>query len=227
MFSKKKLIILLSMLGFVVFLFINPTTREALNELITTLKDTNMEEVQAYILSFGIWAPIISFFLMIFQAIFAGIPAIAITLGNAAVFGWWQGAFLSWISALSASAICFWLARYFGRDLVVKLTTETMLQSADAYFEKYGKNTILICRLLPFVPFDIVSYAAGLTSMKFRHYIVSTGIGMMPATIIYSYVGGVLTQFAKSLFAIIIIACSVAMVVFVLKAIRRSKKAVS
>ena len=42
--------------------------------------------------------------------------------------------------------------------------------SIEKFFEKYGKNTILICRLLPFVSFDIVSYAAGLTSLSFRQY---------------------------------------------------------
>lgn len=220
---KKKVIILVSLIAVGLFLVINPTTGDRIKDLFEMLRNTDMEEVAAYIQSFGIWAPIISFGLMIFQAIFAGIPAIAITLGNAAVFGWWQGAILSWISALAAATICFYLARYFGRDLVVKLTTETLLKSTDEYFEKYGKNTILICRLLPFVPFDIVSYASGLTSMKFRHFIVSTGIGMLPATIIYSYVGGVLTGFAKSLLAMITVACSVAVILFVVKAIRSKR----
>ncbi len=63
----------------------------------------------------------------------------------------------------------------------------------NTFFERYGKNTILICRLLPFVSFDILSYAAGLTSMSFVSFFVATGIGQLPATIVYSYVGGMLT----------------------------------
>ena len=50
-----------------------------------------------------------------------------------------------------------------------------MLFRSDTFFEKYGKNTILICRLLPFVSFDIVSYAAGLTSVSYTH------LGIYPA----------------------------------------------
>ena len=57
--------------------------------------------------------------------------------------------------------------------------------------------SILIARLLPFMSFDIVSYAAGLTSMSFWSFFVATGIGQLPATIIYSYVGGMLTGGAK------------------------------
>jgi uncharacterized membrane protein YdjX (TVP38/TMEM64 family) len=51
--------------------------------------------------------------------------------------------------------------------------------------------------LLPFISFDIVSYAAGLTSMSFGSFFIATGIGQLPATIIYSYVGGMLTGGAK------------------------------
>ncbi len=55
----------------------------------------------------------------------------------------------------------------------------------------------MICRLLPFVSFDLVSYAAGLTSMSFGAFMLATGIGQLPATLIYSYVGGMLTGGAK------------------------------
>ena len=61
---------------------------------------------------------------------------------------------------------CFMIARIAGRDVVEKLTTKFAMDSIEQYFERYGKHTILICRLLPFVSFDFVSYAAGLTSMS-------------------------------------------------------------
>ncbi len=57
--------------------------------------------------------------------------------------------------------------------------------------------SILIARLLPFMSFDIVSYAAGLTSMSFGSFFIATGIGQLPATIIYSYVGSMLTGGTK------------------------------
>ncbi len=61
------------------------------------------------------------------------------------------------------------------------------------FFRRYGKHTILVCRLLPFVPFDPVSYAAGLTSIRFRHFMFATGVGQLPATIVYSWAGSLLT----------------------------------
>ena len=65
--------------------------------------------------------------------------------------------------------------------------------SMDGFFTRYGKHTILVCRLLPFVPFDPVSYAAGLTSIRFRSFFIATGLGQLPATIVYSWAGSMLT----------------------------------
>lgn len=94
---------------------------------------------------------------------------------------------------MAGAALCFFIARILGRGAVEKLTGKTVLNNIDAFFERYGKHTILVCRLLPFVPFDPVSYAAGLTSIRFRHFFIATGIGQLPATIIYSWAGSLLT----------------------------------
>ncbi|MCM5803162.1 VTT domain-containing protein [Klebsiella pneumoniae] len=60
-------------------------------------------------------------------------------------------------------------------------------------FTRFGPQTILVCRLLPFVPFDPVSYAAGLTSLRFWPFMLATGVGQLPATIVYSWAGSLLT----------------------------------
>jgi uncharacterized membrane protein YdjX (TVP38/TMEM64 family) len=140
-----------------------------------------------------------SFLLMVFSSLIAPLPAFMITLSNAAIFGWWQGALLSWSSAMMGSALCFGISRALGRDVVEKFAGNGALASVEGYFEKYGTKTILICRLLPFVSFDAVSYFAGLTPMKFLPFFIATGIGQTPATIVYSYVGGMLTGGAKAL----------------------------
>ena len=80
-----------------------------------------------------------------------------------------------------------------GREVVEKLTGKTVLDSMDGFFTRYGKHTILVCRLLPFVPFDPISYAAGLTSIRFRSFFIATGLGQLPATIVYSWAGSMLT----------------------------------
>ncbi len=114
-------------------------------------------------------------------------------LANAALFGAFWGGALSWFSAMVGAGLCFCIARALGREVVEKLTGRAVLRSADGYFTRFGPQTILVCRLLPFVPFDPVSYAAGLTSLRFWPFMLATGVGQLPATIVYSWAGSLLT----------------------------------
>lgn len=178
------------------YLFVQPINSN-INQMFFYLSMLNLDALKEYILSFGMLAPVISFILMILQSVAAPLPAYMITFANAALFGWWKGAILSWASAMAGAALCFYLAKFLGRDAVEKLVSKFALDSVDEFFDKYGKHTILISRLLPFVPFDPISYAAGLTSMSFWSFFIATGIGQLPATIVYSYVGGMLVGGAK------------------------------
>ncbi|KDR95109.1 SNARE associated Golgi protein [Peptoclostridium litorale DSM 5388] len=134
---------------------------------------------------------------MIFQSVAAPLPAFLVTFANAAIFGWFWGALLSWSSAMAGAVICFFIAKVYGREVVEKFTGMYALENVDEFFDRYGSYAVLIARLLPFMSFDIVSYAAGLMSMSFWTFVWATGLGQMPATIIYSYIGGMLTGSAK------------------------------
>ncbi|MCC0683382.1 TVP38/TMEM64 family protein [Clostridioides sp. ZZV15-6383] len=191
--------------------------------MIFYLSMLNLDAIKEYILSFGVWAPIISFALMILQSIAAPLPAFLITFANATLFGWVNGAILSWTSAMAGATICFVIGRFLGRDVVVKLTSKFALESIDDFFDKYGKHTILIARLLPFISFDLVSYAAGLTSMSFVSFFIATGLGQLPATIVYSYVGGMLTGGAKVMMTGLLILFALSVLIYMLKKIYSDK----
>ena len=201
--------------------FLIPEFQKSINTILTIF--TDQDKVIEFIRSYGTYAMVVSFFLMIFQSIAAPLPAFVITLANAAIFGWVQGAILSWTSAMVGAILCFYLARLFGRDFVVKFTSEKLLTETDKFFEKYGTKTILITRLLPFVSFDIISYAAGLTSIKFRNFIIATGIGQLPATIVYSYVGGQLTGGAQKLFIGLLVLFSLVIIMSIIRQIYVSR----
>lgn len=222
--TKKKLLIKLSAILIVlgIYLFV-PTVKQNVNQMIFYLSMVNLDAIKEYILSFGIWAPIISFLLMLLQSVAAPLPAFLITFANAALFGWFYGAILSWTSAMAGAALCFYIAKFLGRDVVEKLTSKYALENVDNFFERYGKHTILIARLLPFMSFDLVSYAAGLTSMTFMSFFIATGIGQLPATIIYSYVGGMLTGSAKIVMMGIMILFALSILVFMIKKIYNEK----
>lgn len=197
------------------------------NEIARMFASGDFTVVRNFVESYGMYAAAVSFALMILQSVAAPLPAFLLTFANASLFGWWQGAILSWSSAMAGAAVCFFIARVLGRDAVEKITSKTGLKQIDVFFEKHGRLSILIARLLPFISFDIVSYAAGLTSMSFWSFFVATGIGQLPATIIYSYVGGMLTGGAQMLVtALMILFALSALIVLIrqLYAERQTKK---
>ena len=203
--------------------FFIPSVNRILNKIFVMFASGDFTEVKQFISSYGVYAAAISFALMVLQSVMAPLPAFVLTFANANLFGWWQGAILSWSSAMAGAALCFYIARILGRDVAEKLTSKAGLKQVDEFFEKYGNNTILICRLLPFVSFDIVSYAAGLTSMSFWDFFIATGIGQLPATIVYSYVGGFLTGGAKLFMLGLLITFSLVSLIVMFKAIYTNK----
>lgn len=203
--------------------FFVPSIHEWMNKVFHMFSTGDFDQVRHFIQSYGGYAAVISFLLMILTAVIAPLPAFLITLTNANLFGWWQGAILSWTSAMVAAAVCFYIARILGRDVVIKFTTRQGLEAIEEFFSRYGKQTILIARLLPFISFDIVSYAAGLTSMSFWSFFIATGIGQLPATVIYSYVGGMLTGGAKFLVTALLILFALSVLIALLRKIYEEK----
>lgn len=215
----KKVLLLGIILAAVLVYILVPPVNSSINRVMKMFASGDFDVVREFVASYGAYAALASFLLMIFQSVAAPLPAFLLTLANANLFGWWQGALLSWSSAMAGAAVCFFIARILGRDAAERLTSKAGIAQIDTFFEKYGRNTILICRLLPFISFDIVSYAAGLTSMSFGSFFLATGIGQLPATIVYSYVGGMLTGGAQLLMTGLLILFALSALVVMLRKI--------
>ena len=94
----------------------------------------DMEGLKEYILSFGIWGPVVSFLLMILQSVAAPLPAFVITFANAALFGWVYGAILSWTSDNVRKRIYMYMYDWIA--LQQKLTGHCKSITIKNYFEK-------------------------------------------------------------------------------------------
>ncbi len=218
-------IILLGLILILVLLYLlNPGVNQLVKNIIGMFYSGDFQVVGEFIDEYGTYAILVSVALMVFQSLMAPLPAFLITFANANLFGWWQGAIISWSGAMLGAVLCFYISRILGRDVVEKLASKAGLEHFDEFFKKYGNHSILIARLLPFMSFDIVSYAAGLTSMGFSSFLIATGLGQLPATIIYSYVGGMLTGGARLLVTGLFILFALSVLVVLIKNIYTSKK---
>lgn len=219
-----KALMLALLAGIIVLAYTYPPLKERLGSITAMFYSGDFTLLRDFAASYGVYAAGVSFLLMILQSVAAPLPAFLLTFANASLFGWWKGAILSWSSAMAGAAVCFYIARILGRDVTEKLASKSGLRQIDAFFQQYGKHTILICRLLPFVSFDLVSYAAGLTSMPFAGFFLATGIGQLPATLIYSYVGGMLTGGARIMVTGLLILFALTVLIFLMKNLWYNRK---
>ena len=213
--SLKAKILLVAAAVFLLLFFAVPPFHDWLASIFDLFSDP--QAMREYIAAYGHLAPVISALLMIFQSVAAPLPAFLITFANGLLFGVWWGAVLSWSSAMLGAALCFFIARYFGRPVVVKLVSEPALASSDRFFDRYGKHAVLIARLVPIISFDVISYGSGLTRMGFLGFWLATGIGQLPATILYSYLGDGATGTIKILFWVFGIVIAISIVTALIK----------
>jgi len=204
--SKISIVTMLSLLLVFTALYLGQGNVNAIiNNAVIYLKNADVEGFKEYLLSFGMLAAFISGALMVFQSVMAPLPAFVITFANGLLFGWFYGALLSWSSAMLGAVLCFYIAKFLGRPVVERIITKKMLDWWDSFFEKYGKHSVFLARIIPVVSFDFVSYGAGVTSIKFWHFFWATGLGQLPATILYSYLGQSATGAVAILFYLFII----------------------
>ncbi len=190
--------------------------RSEVNRALAILGRGDVAALRDYVTSFGAWAPVVSALLMVLQALAAPLPAFAIAFANGLAFGTFWGGMLSFASATLAAAVAFWVSRLLGRGPVEAVVGSRSLGSTDRFFARWGAYAVLILRLVPIVSFDVVSYAAGLTRMRFFGFVLATAIGAAPASFVYAYLGGRAPQYVWVLllaFAIVIAGALVAALV--------------
>jgi uncharacterized membrane protein YdjX (TVP38/TMEM64 family) len=139
----------------------------------------------------GPWGPILFVLIYVVAAVLF-VPGSPLTLGAGAVFGLpWAAVYASIASTLAATA-AFLVGRHLARDWVArKMAGNGSFDAIDRAVEREGWKIVLLTRLSPVFPFNLLNYAFGLTRVKLRHYVIASWIGMMPGTIMYVYVGSV------------------------------------
>ncbi|MGQ9459760.1 MAG: TVP38/TMEM64 family protein [Candidatus Bathyarchaeaceae archaeon] len=129
------------------------------------------------------------FIVLIVQALVIPIPSEFILMCGGAAFdllaGWLVGA----AGSIAAASICFYVSRKGGRPIAMRFVSEGGMRFADNWFNRWGVWAVLFGRFAPFIPFDPISYGAGLTQMKFRSFLIPTIIGTLPRALFYAFLG--------------------------------------
>lgn len=148
---------------------------------------SDRERLQQAVESSGPLAPIVFVLLLVVQAVLAPLPAPAVAAAGGYAFGTLWGFVLTWVGVLLGGVLSFWLSRLFGRGFVAR---SHRLEGLDHRVEEHGAILIFVLRLVPLISFDAISYAAGLTGIPFRKFLLATALGMTPGTFAFVYLGG-------------------------------------
>ncbi|MFN2564678.1 MAG: TVP38/TMEM64 family protein [Gemmatimonadaceae bacterium] len=115
-----------------------------------------------------------------------GVPGTVFTLAGGAIFGTLLGSLLNWTGATLGALGAYALARRLGSPAVRNLLGRHA-RALDVLTSRAGFATLFRLRLIPVVPFNALNFAAGLAPSPFRAYAVSTALGIVPGTVVYTY----------------------------------------
>ena len=177
----KRIIALLSCLALGLFVWLG-WDRLGLNHLF------NPEDLHTAVTTAGAWGPIVVITLMVLAIVCTPIPSGPIAMAAGAAYGDLWGTIYVLIGAELGAFIAFGIARLLGHDLLRKWFGDKievgLLGSQNALM-----GLVFASRLLPFLSFDIISYAAGLSVLHFWRFALATLAGIIPASFLLAHLG--------------------------------------
>ncbi|WP_242036560.1 TVP38/TMEM64 family protein [Leptolyngbya sp. FACHB-321] len=139
----------------------------------------------------------VAFIALYIVAAVAFLPGSILTLGAGAVFGVWLGAIYVFIGATLGAIAAFLVGRYLARGWVSKtIEGKPNFAAIDQAVASEGFKIVLLTRLSPLFPFNLLNYAFGITGVSLKAYALGS-IGMLPAIVLYVYVGSLAGNLAR------------------------------
>ncbi|HEX6095298.1 MAG TPA: TVP38/TMEM64 family protein [Thermoanaerobaculia bacterium] len=118
------------------------------------------------------------------------IPALALTLGAGAIFGFVKGTLVVLAGATIGATLAFVLARTVLRRRVERMTANNVrFRALDRAITREGTKILWLVRLSGFPPFTWVNYAFGLTGVRLAPYVAITFFGIIPGTLAFTWAG--------------------------------------
>lgn len=143
--------------------------------------------VERFVRSAGLAAPAV--YVLVYAVLtLLMFPGAVITAAGGVLFGTWVGTGLTVVGATIGAMLAFIAAQWLGRDQVERIAGDRLAR-LDEWLERRGFTAILYLRLIPVVPFNVLNYAAGVTAISRRDYLLGTFVGIIPATFAYTALG--------------------------------------
>lgn len=153
-------------------------------------------------------------------------PTALLSTASGIIWGPYLGTFYTIIVATISAVAPFLIARFLGRKVARKMIKNTKIEICDRFLSTNGFFSVLIMRLIPIFPWNMVNYGSGLCGIRLRDYLLATFLGIIPGSFAYNLIGDSLGQPINKIRVALIfgIIALMAITAFVYKKYRGSKK---
>ena len=144
---------------------------------------------------FGVWAPLVFILLYTIGTIF--IPSTPFMLASGILFGFTYGLIYTLIGGFLSSILVFIFARKLGKSWVESILQNKHLKHVNIYNRRLAGNGLLdliILRIAPIMPFNILNIIMGISKISLRNYIIGTVFGLLPSVGATVYAGTLLSK---------------------------------
>jgi uncharacterized membrane protein YdjX (TVP38/TMEM64 family) len=127
------------------------------------------------------------------------VPGSILTIGAGVLFGVVWGSIYVSIAATVGATAAFVLGRYLMRDWVARrIENNVRFRAIDDAVAREGWKIVVLTRLSPVFPFNLLNYAFGLTKVRLLDYVAASWAGMIPGTVMYVYIGSLSGDLARA-----------------------------
>ncbi len=128
------------------------------------------------------------------------VPGLILTLAGGALFGLARGVVLVSAGSVLGASAAFFIGRTFAREWTQqRIAAWPRFRALDGALGERGFSIVLLTRLSPLFPFNLLNYAYGVTAVRPRDYIAGSWLGMLPATVLYVYAGSAAADLAQAI----------------------------
>lgn len=155
----------------------------------------DLEIMRQYLRDFDILAPLIFVILYTVGTIF--IPSTPFMAVAGILFGFKYGLIYTVIGGFFSSVLVFEFSRKLGRDYVENFLRNRYFKYLGKYNRRLGKNgtkDLIVLRILPIMPFNVLNILMGVSKMTIQNYIMGTLIGLIPSNILAVYFGDLIAD---------------------------------
>ncbi len=150
------------------------------------------QQLQQTLQALGNWAaPCYVGLFILLPAFF--FPVAVLALAGGLLFGLWRGSMYTFLGAILNCSLMFFMARYAGRKQAEQLIRKKLSPAWQQRFQNLNSSggflLLIILRLIPAVPYNLINYAFGLSAMSYPAYILASAIGIIPGTLAFINIG--------------------------------------